>query len=180
MSQLHKLLQNDINKTETFHFTLQLDRIMYKLILVFVLYCINLSDACSCIQIVKKDAYCNSGFSGLIKVTNSGTNCGTMKICYSIVLVHQFRGNPITPAVLETNNQSAACGVNLTQGHTYFVSTNAISSNKIGLNLCQFKEDWTGLSACEFLLKTLEYIRISCLATPATQIKAELAKSKNM
>lgn len=124
---------------------------------------------------MKKDAYCNSGFAGLIKVTNSGTNCGTMKICYSIVLVHQFRGNPITPTVLETNSQSAACGVNLTQGHTYFVATNAISSNKIGLSLCQFKEDWTCLSACEFLIKTLEYIGMSCRARPATPIKVKLS-----
>lgn len=136
---------------------------MIKSILVLVLFCITFSNACSCVPIVKGQAYCKSAFSGTIKVLNSGTNCGTMKRCYSITVVQQFRGTQITPTVLETNSQSAACGVTLAQGHTYFVATNPINSNRLGLNLCQLREDWTGLSICERLLKTLEYWRISCV-----------------
>lgn len=149
---------------------------MIKLILVFIIACISLSNACSCIPIVKNKAYCSSAFAGTIKVLNSGSSCGTLKRCYSITVVQQFRGAAITPTILETASQSAACGVTLVQGHTYFVATNPINSSKLGLNLCQLKEDWTSLSICEFFLKTLDYIRISCASIGvSTDIKAELA-----
>lgn len=149
---------------------------MIKLFLVFVVSCISSSDACSCIPIVKSQAYCNSAFSGTIKVLNSGNSCGTMKTCYSIAVIQQFRGTPIAPTELETANQSAACGVMLTQGYTYFVATNSINANKLGLNLCQFKEDWTCLSPCERLLKILEYLRISCLSiSVSNEIKSKFA-----
>lgn len=121
---------------------------MIKLIFIFVICCLSLSDACSCWlpEGWQSKAYCESEFSGTIKVLTTAFNCGQMQHCYVITVVSQFRGAAITPFILQTASQSAACGVTLTQGNTYFVATNSINANIIGLNLCQLYENWTGLS----------------------------------
>lgn len=134
---------------------------MIKLLLVFVT-CISLSGACSCLRIVKKDAWCNSAFAGTIKVLSTGSSCGSMNICHKIAVVQQLRGTTISPTNLRTANNSAACGVALTQGNTYFVTTSPINSNTLGLNLCQLTANWTGLSSIQRFDKIQEFRRIRC------------------
>lgn len=139
---------------------------MIKLILVFIISCVSLSDACSCMPVVIKDSYCNSKFVGTIKVLNSGSKCEltdeSTQICYKIAVVKQFRGDVIKPNILQTANNSAACGVTLKRGHVYFVATNPIESNTLTLNLCQLKEDWTGFSAVQLRTGTQNYYEIRC------------------
>lgn len=152
-----------------------LDRKMMKLILVFVILCISFSDACSCMPIIPSEAYCNSAFSGTIKVLNyESSSCGTMSTCYTITVIEQFHGDLITPTVLETG--TTTCAVELTEGHTYFVAANVINANKIGLNLCQLKEDWTSLPNLEYLVKTWKYGIIRCFPN---DISSEISAGTN-
>lgn len=132
---------------------------MIKLILVLVISYISLSNACSCFLPVgwQKQAYCNSEFAGTIKVLSSEYNCDTYKLCYDIQVVQQYKGITATPTVLETATDSAACGVYLIPGNTYFVVTNPIDENKIGVYLCSLFEDWTQLSCCERIEKAKTY-----------------------
>lgn len=136
---------------------------MLKLLFVLIVVpCISLSDACDCMPVVKKDAYCKSKYVGSIKVLNSGSSCDSAKICHSIGVVQRFRGAAITPTALLTADNSAACGVNLIKGHTYFVATNPIDSDTLGLNSCQLLEDWTGFTLFQLLMKKREYRGIEC------------------
>lgn len=150
---------------------------MIKLLLVFIVTCISLSDACSCARIVKKDAWCISPFAGTIKVLSTGSSCGSMNICYKIAVVQQLRGTTISPTNLRTANNSAACGVTLTQGNTYFVTTNPINLNTLGLNLCQLTEDWTGLSSIQRFNKIQEYRRIRCFEIDPVKVDPGLTNS---
>lgn len=141
---------------------------MIKIIFVLIFCCISLSDACSCVPLVIKDAYCNSKFAGTIKVLDSGSTCELPEdeeqpqTCYKIVVVKQYRGNVIKPHTLRTADNSAACGVWLEAGHTYFVATNPIDRKTLNLNLCQLKQDWTGLSAAQIKEKAENYNKIQC------------------
>lgn len=134
---------------------------MIKLILVLVICYISLLNACTCVfrpEGWKKDAYCEAQFAGIIHVTSTFSNCQTSHHCYGIVVIEQLRGPSITPTptILQTASESAACGVTLTPGHTYFVATNPIDPIRIGLSFCQFYEDWTLLSPCEKKCKIIE------------------------
>lgn len=132
---------------------------MIKLIVVLVISYISLSDACSCFlpQGWEQQAYCNSQFAGTIKVLGPSYNCGQMNICHSIAVVQQFRGSTISPTVLETASQSAACGVYLTPGNTYFVATNPLNANRIAVYLCGLYQDWTSLTCCDMIKKAKSY-----------------------
>lgn len=132
---------------------------MIKIIVLLVVSYISCSDACSCFLPLgwQQQAYCNAGFAGVVKVVGPSYICGQTKICYTIALVQQFRGSSISPTILETANQSAACGVTLTVGHSYFVATNPINSARIGVYLCGLYQDWTGLTCCEMIKKAKEY-----------------------
>lgn len=77
--------------------------------------------------------------------------CGEMQICYPILVVQQFRGVPVSATVVETNNNSAACGVNLNEGNTYFVVTNPVDANTFGVYLCGLLQDWTSKTCCEMI-----------------------------
>lgn len=134
------------------------------LLLLVTVSCISLSDACSCIPLVKKDAYCNSAFAGTIKVLSSGISCESSEKCYSISVVQQFRGTPITSHVLQTHNSSAACGVTLIQGYTYFVAATPIDSNTLRLGSCQLNENWTEFSGAQLANEIQEYRSIQCSA----------------
>lgn len=130
-----------------------------RLILVLVISYISLSDACSCAIRPgwEKETYCNAGFAGTIKVLGPSYNCGQMKICHSIAVVQQFRGSPVSPTILETASQSAACGVYLTPGNTYFVATSPLSANKIGVYMCGLYQDWTALTCCQMIENAKKY-----------------------
>lgn len=133
---------------------------MFKLILVLVACYISYTDACSCWapEGWQFNSYYNSDFAGTFKVLGPVYNCGEMKHCYSIAVVQQFRGTP-APAisVLETNNQSAACGVSLAPGHTYFVATNPLNANRIGVYLCGLLVDWTDMTCCDMIAEAKKY-----------------------
>lgn len=134
---------------------------MIKLLLVFIITSwISSSDACDCMPIVKKDAFCKSTFAGIIKVLNSGSSCQSKKICYSIGVVQRLSGKSISPTVLRTSDNSASCGVTLIKGNTYFVATDAIDFNTLGLNSCQHKENWSKISASQRSVRIQEYRQI--------------------
>lgn len=138
---------------------------MIKLICILAISYISLSDACSCAFMVgwERQAVCNSAFSGLIKVEGPQYNCGSFKICYPITVIQQYLGAPATPTVLETASDGAMCGVGLSAGHSYFVATNPIDENKIGVYLCSLYRDWTDLTCCEMIEEAKKY---RCDGTP--------------
>lgn len=148
---------------------------MMKLILVFVLTYISYSDACSCLPIVKSNAYCNSQFAGVIRVTSAGAYCpdGSMQTCYDITTFHQLHGTTISPTKLRTNNNPAACGVTLVQGNIYFVATNSIDPDTLGLYLCQLTENWTAITLAQYFTKIDEYRAIRCPIKVVEPIKFE-------
>lgn len=134
---------------------------MIKLLLVFIITSwISSSDACDCMPIVKIDAYCKSTFVGTIKVLNSGLRCQSTNICYSIGVVQRLSGISISPTVLQTSDNSASCGVTLIEGNTYFVATNPIDLNTLGLNSCQLNEDWSKFLEFRHLVRIAEYHHI--------------------
>lgn len=130
---------------------------------LFVVTCISLSDACTCIQRTNVQKYCDSDFAGIIIVQTSAFNCGSNK-CYGISVLNQVRGPAINPFILQTTTSSAACGVSLTLGYKYFVGSSVTNSAVIRLNLCQLYENWTGLLPAIVEQKTLNYCNIRCLA----------------
>lgn len=129
------------------------------LIVISVIACISFSDACSCMMEEGWEwkSYCESQFGGIIKVTGPSYTCGTMKSCYPIVVVQQLRGPSISPTVLETNNQSAACGITLQPDHIYFIATNPINANRITGYLCGLVQDWTSKTCCEMIALAKQY-----------------------
>ncbi len=136
-------------------------------VLVLILSYISTSDACSCGPFVKKDAYCKSNFVGMINVTSVAYGCGQLRTCYQISVVKKIRGIAVTPSsyiYLQTPSTSATCGTSLTKEHTYLVATNQINSSTLGLTICNFKDDWTGLSKCKTLEQIKEWRSISCKA----------------
>lgn len=148
---------------------------MFKLLLVVILSYISLSDACSCIPLVKKDAYCRSKFAGVIKVLSS-TSCGTMQTCYSIQIYQQIRGATSTATVLKTNNSSAACGVTLIPGNYYFVATDPYDANTLTLSLCQLNENWTNITFQQYVTNIDTYRSYRCYTVvgPIEQAPIEL------
>lgn len=148
---------------------------MIKVILVLVISYISLSDACSCYlpDGWEQQAYFNSEFAGTIKVLGPAYNCGQMKICHWIQVVQQFRGSTISPMVLETASQSAACGVYLTPGNTYFVATNPVNANRIGAYLCGLVQDWTSLTCCE-MIQRAKQITSNNIKTPIEAVPIAL------
>lgn len=147
---------------------------MFKLILVFVLSYISYSESCSCYlpQGWEVNAYCNAGFAGTFKVLSDAYSCGPMKNCYSIAVVQQFRGNPVSPSVtLETPSQSAACGVYLVQGNTYFIATNPINPSRFGAYLCGLLQDWTQKTCCEMIAEAKKY-DCANIQTPIQELPA--------
>lgn len=135
---------------------------MFKLLLVLIVSCIGSSNACSCGPIDKNAAYCNSKFVGTIKINEVGQRCGTGNTCYVLQDVKQIRGDKMTPILLRTADNSAACGVSLLKGNTYFVATDPVAIFYLGLYQCQFYEDWTGLSSSEIEAKKEALSEISC------------------
>lgn len=140
---------------------------MMKLIVVIIVTCISLSDACSCLPRTNKEKYCSSDFAGVIIVQTSALNCGS-NICFGISVLDQVRGTAISPYLLLTATNSAACGVSLILGRKYFVGTSVVNSAVLGLYSCQLYEDWTGLSPSVVTQKTQDYRRTRCfsVATP--------------
>lgn len=136
---------------------------MIKLFFVLIISSFNLSDACDCAPPNRKEAYCKSNFVGTIRILKQARACGERDICYYIIVTDQLRGTPITPTTLRTSSDSAACGVTLTQGNTYFVITNPIDLKTIRLNSCQISENWTGLTRSEVKNKKQEYQKFRCI-----------------
>lgn len=122
---------------------------MIKLLVILIVSSISLSDACSCGQIDKNVAYCSSTFVGIIQVLIAGQRCGSGNACYVIKVVNQIRGDKVSAILLRTADNFDSCGVTLVEGNTYFVATDPVAAFYIGLYLCQFYENWTGLSASE-------------------------------
>lgn len=138
---------------------------MLKFYLVFIICSISLSEGCKCARPEgwEQKAYCTSKFAGIIKVLSNVNNCGT-KHCYSINVVNKLHGPSISPNVLTTASDSAACGVSLTKGHTYFVVTASPNTDllTISLNSCQLYRDWTELTPSELKQKIQKYQQIPC------------------
>lgn len=142
---------------------------MIKLLLVILVSRLSLSDACSCLPIVLKEAYCNSQFAGIIKVLDSGSSCvdglgdgDVTDTCYPIRVVQRFRGAETKATVLRTAENSAACGVWLMKGHTYFVGASTIDYKTLGLSLCQLNNDLTELTPKQRSMHSQETLRIKC------------------
>lgn len=140
---------------------------MIKLILILVISYISLSDACSCYLPTgwQDEFYCRYNFAGTFKVVSPQYNCGNSEeelICYSIVVLDQMRGPPVTVTYAQTHIQSSMCGTTLTVGHTYFVSSGVGESNNIGVGLCMLLEDWTELSCADLNEKKRHYEQLSC------------------
>ncbi len=129
------------------------------LILIFVISCISFSDACSCWLPVgwQWDSIWNSAYVGTFTVTGPATSCGMMKVCYPITPGQQFLGAPVAPEILETNSDSAACGVWLEPGRTYFIATDPISPLRISAYLCGLLDDWTDKTCCEMIAEAKKY-----------------------
>lgn len=129
-----------------------------KLILFLVISFIGSSVACQCYcpEGWQREAYCNSKFVGIIKVQNSTKECEKFELCHSIIVVEQLRGHKTTPTVLKTMSSFAACGVMITEGEMYFVATDPIDGDVIGLNSCQLYENWNDLSDVEFVKRKNE------------------------
>lgn len=148
---------------------------MFKLIFVFVISYISLSDACSCLfqEGWEQQAYWNSEFAGVIEVRGPSYSCGEWKICHSIAVVQQFRGDAISPIEVETASDSAMCGVYLTEGSRYFVATNPLSASQIGLYLCGLVQDWSSYTCCDMITEAKKYgsgIQIPIEETPVDPI----------
>lgn len=141
---------------------------MIKLIFVFVISYISLSDACSCYRpdpaSWPRDTYCKSTFAGTIRVLAPSFTCGSMQRCYPITVVNQIRGTPISPIIVRTPEQSATCGVFLTPGNTYFVAINTDPNNPyiIGLYLCDLFENWSAFTPIEVNTKLQAYRQMLC------------------
>lgn len=125
---------------------------------------ITVSNACSCRPIDKNVAYCNAKFVGVIKVYKAGQRCGAGNACYLIKVLDKIRCEPPSnqPIILRTADTSAACGITLNEGDTYFVATDPTSAFYIGLYQCQFYENWTGFSESEIEEKLNAYRQIKC------------------
>lgn len=162
-----------VYKRHAFHFISQFSKQdsfeMIKLVLVlatvFIILFISLTDACSCIPRNdgwKNEKYCGSEFVGIIRILSPASPCGDYEICHSITVVEQLRGDPITPTIAKTPSSSAACGVAITEGETFFLATNPSDSNTIGIFSCGLHENLTELSDSTIKLKGQEYQQISC------------------
>lgn len=137
---------------------------MIKVIFVFVVVgCISFSDACSCLRTTDEQQYCGSNFAGLIYVLNSGIVFGG-KRTYNILVLGQIKGVQINPTKLITATNSAACGVSLTAGNVYFVTTG--SSSPLSLNLCQRYQNWSSLTLVQVAQKLQAYQMIDCTTIP--------------
>lgn len=142
---------------------------MLKLILVLIVFCIVISDACKFVEQPKEVRYCKAKFAGIITVATNGYPCelNHLKRCYGINCVQQTKGTlppSIAPVVLETALDSAGCGVELTPGNTYFIASDLIDSHVVSLYTSQLNEDWTELSPSERKTKVQDYQATNCTA----------------
>ncbi|KAG4066279.1 hypothetical protein HA402_000503 [Bradysia odoriphaga] len=137
-----------------------------KLILVLIVFCISISDACRFIRRPDEQIYCESEFAGIVTVATIGFPCGPYNVnrCYGINNVQQINGADITPIVLRTGLDSAGCGVELTEGNTYFIASNVVNPYVVGLYTNELYEDWTGLSPSDMELAALAYQATICPA----------------
>ncbi|XP_037029323.1 metalloproteinase inhibitor 2-like [Bradysia coprophila] len=123
----------------------------FGLILLFAISYISFSDACSCAGIPGLESYCEATFGGTFKVVGPSYYCGEMEICYPIEIVQQFRGAPVSATVLKTNDNSAACGVYLEEGNTYFIATNPVDEETFHVYSCGLLQNWTSMTCCEMI-----------------------------
>lgn len=152
---------------------------MIKLILVLIVSCISLSDACRFIRRTNEQIYCDSGFAGTITVATNGFPCGpyNYNLCYGINNVQQINGASITPYIIQTAPDTAGCGVTLITGNTYFIASNVVNAYVVGLYTYELFEDWTGLSPLDVATATQAYQSTICPAlTPDLPIVLPIKK----
>lgn len=141
-----------------FHFSHR-STMKFCLTLIITISYISLSDACSCAFFKgwELKTYCASSFAGTFEVLGPSYYCGQNQICYPIAVVQQFRGPNVWPTTAKTSDSSAACGVGLTVGNTYFVATNPADANTIGVYMCGLLQDWTLKTCCEMIAEAKKY-----------------------
>lgn len=149
---------------------------MIKLIMVLIVSCISLSDACRFIRKPDEQIYCESGFAGIITVASTGYPCGLYNnnLCYGINNVEQINGPSITPLILQTGLDSAGCGVTLDVGSKYFIASGVINTSVVSLYTYGLYEDWTALSPTDVATATLAYQATVCPVVITTPIKTPI------
>lgn len=143
---------------------------MIKLFVVFIVTCISLSDACSCIYSSNQKKFCDSQFAAVIYVTNSGSVSGPTRT-YEINVFYQFKGTEIDPDQLKTSVSSASCGVTLTAGKKYIVAT--ASNSPLQLSSCDLLEEVGSLTLDALFQKIQAYQRGRCYAVGIPQLPSE-------